>query len=108
MTTKRKNPSLQKIGDLLAQAMGGARPAYLRKARQYVVWEQWAQIVGPHLAGKATPLRMQETTLILAAPSHAWVQELTFMVPDILQKIHHVVAPELVTAVRVVMRKPAE
>lgn len=105
----REKTSPQHIADLLATAMGGAaRPAFARKAKQYALWEQWEQIVGAQLAATARPLRMQDTTLVIAAPNHAWVQQLTFMGPEILQKVQQYLEDGLVTGVRFVVARAAD
>ena len=59
-----------------------------KKIAQYSIFESWAQIVGPTISKQTTPKKMQGNVLIVAAKNAAWAQELSFMKPMILKKIH--------------------
>lgn len=92
------------VGDVLAE-MFRSRPEYAAKARQYQIWGAWPQIVGESIARHATPIRMQETTLLVGVRDSVWLQELTMLRPQLLAKIHAVVDPALVTEIRLILAR---
>ncbi|MBI4238312.1 MAG: DUF721 domain-containing protein [Deltaproteobacteria bacterium] len=92
------------VGELLA-GLFQQRPEYAAKARQYRIWELWPRVVGESIARNATPIRMQDTTLLVGVRDSVWLQELTMLRPQLLAKIHTLVDPALVTEIRVILTR---
>lgn len=65
----------------LLRNMGGDRPPRLVQ-----LWKAWPDLVGPGLAGMARPLGHRRRTLILGGDDPIALQELTFFVPEFLEK----------------------
>lgn len=49
---------------------------------------EWAERVGPAIAGVTTPLRVTAGTLVVAVRSSAWLMELKLMEASILAKLN--------------------
>ncbi len=60
------------------------------------LWARWIDIVGPDLATRAIPIRLRGRTLLVAVGTSAWMQELTYLKPTILKKIHQEIGPSIV------------
>ena len=88
------------VGELLQSVLKNS-PKVAQKVQQYQLWNQWAEMVGPLIAAQAWPARMQGTTLVVAAKSPSWVQELTMLRSELLRKIQMILDPTLVTHIRV-------
>lgn len=88
------------VGDVL-HAVLKHTPTVAKKVQQYQLWSQWEDAVGPHVAAQAWPARMQGTTLVVAATSPSWVQELTMLRHELLRKVQMVLDPTVVTDVRI-------
>lgn len=91
--TERQDPALagrapgerlHRVGDLLAQAVGHD-DAQLRAAA--AVMTAWAGVVGSKVAGHATPLRMEGTTLVVKADSGVWATKLRRLGPELVGKL---------------------
>jgi predicted nucleic acid-binding Zn ribbon protein len=85
---KAKRPKLKEplaIAGILQGVLKGK--GILKKVTQYSVFEAWEGLVGPTIAKRATPKKMQGETLVVQAVSSAWAQELSFMKAAILKKI---------------------
>ncbi len=95
------------IGDLL-QSVLKSTPAVAKKVQQYQLWNRWAEAVGPQIATQAWPARMQGTTLVVAAKSPSWVQELSMLRNDLLRKVQMILDPTLVTDIRVELARKAK
>ncbi len=80
------NKKPQSIEDILNSTLKGLGLA--QKIKKYSLWNEWPQIVGPKIAEKTTPVRVQGNTLVIGVESHAWMNELTLMKAMLLQKIH--------------------
>lgn len=73
------------ISQVLAKAT--SHRDWQEKLLRYRLWNNWQEIVGEHIALNAEPLRWQGKTLIVGVRSSAWMQELSMMKGDLLQKI---------------------
>ena len=70
------------VGATLARLGIGAR---VERARVVADWEE---LVGPHIAGVARPVRVRGETLYVAVESAAWRNELSLMRPQLLRKLN--------------------
>ena len=52
------------------------------------LWRNWAEVLGPDLAGLARPLGHKERRLILGGEDSITLQEITFFGPDILERVN--------------------
>lgn len=48
----------------------------------------WPELVGPHIADVARPVRIRGSTLFVAVESAAWRNELSLMRPQLMRKIN--------------------
>ncbi len=55
--------------------------------QKYSVMNNWEDIVGEKIAEKTKPSHFSGDTLVVGVDSHAWMTELNFMKPAILEKI---------------------
>ncbi|NLW35879.1 MAG: DUF721 domain-containing protein [Syntrophorhabdus aromaticivorans] len=53
----------------------------------YKVFHLWEEIAGEHLAGHATPVRIDERILYVEVDDPVWLTQLRYMKGDILSKI---------------------
>jgi len=53
---------------------------------EYRLRENWAEVVGDHIAAHAQPDQIRFRKLYLAVDSPAWMQELAFLKPTLLEK----------------------
>jgi len=66
---------------------------------------RWEEIVGPDLARKTSPLRVQRGVLWVGAPDASWAYQFQFMRSELLQCLESVLGP---TDIREVRFKAAE
>ena len=57
------------------------------KIRHYRLWQRWREIVGAPVADHARPERWQGRTLVVRVDHPAWVQELGFLKPQMMEKL---------------------
>ena len=55
---------------------------------QFRIRDMWEAVVGPHIAKKATPEGIRNGILQVSVESSVWMQELTFMKQQILERIN--------------------
>ena len=67
------------------------------------IWARWIEIVGPETYKRAFPRTLKGTTLMVGVASSAWVQELTFLVPRILDRIAEEIGPDIVKDIKLVL-----
>ena len=53
------------------------------------MWNVWAEVVGPLLASKAEPVRIEEGKLFVRVANSAWMQELQYLKDDIRSRLNH-------------------
>src|SRR5262245_57817145 len=78
---KKRSPA--PIGVLLEEA----RDASARAGGIVLDRERWRRAVGERIAARTEPGRLRAGVLTVHAASSAWAQELTFLAPDILERV---------------------
>ena len=82
----KKEDSLQDLKSLLHSIVttidGAPHQDQLR------IGDMWEAVVGPHIAKKATPEGIRNGILQVSVVSSVWMQELTFMKQQILERIN--------------------
>jgi predicted nucleic acid-binding Zn ribbon protein len=66
----------------LVQSMGAPAPAVLT-----ALFTRWEEIVGPAIAARAWPLRIQDGVLRIGVEQPGWATQLMFLGPDLVRKI---------------------
>lgn len=88
------------LRELLRGALGAAGLETTSDVWQLA--EVWAAALGPQIAARATPVRLQRGELVIAVPEAVWRQELQLLAPQIAAKLNQAVRREVVQRVRLV------
>ncbi|MFA5811467.1 MAG: DUF721 domain-containing protein [bacterium] len=73
------------VAEILADGRDSLK---LRDAiRRYRIWDRWDEIMGKAVADFAQPARWRGKTLIVRVEHPSWVQELTFLKPQMMERI---------------------
>jgi predicted nucleic acid-binding Zn ribbon protein len=83
---RKKMQHAEAVSTILSQVLKDKGIA--KKIVQYSIFEVWEEIVGTTIAKHTEPLRVVGDTLVVKTKNPAWANELTFMKPEILKKIH--------------------
>ena len=84
----KKEDSLQDLKSLLrsiVKKIDGAPPQ-----DQFLIRDMWEGVVGSHIAKKAHPEGVKNGILQVSVESSVWMQELTFMKQQILERLNQV------------------
>jgi predicted nucleic acid-binding Zn ribbon protein len=85
MSDHKRTPS--KLGDVLASVLKNA--GLTDRVAQASVIPEWPGLVGPQIAEVTDPLLLQQDgTLVVMVKTHAWMQELTFLEPELLKSLN--------------------
>lgn len=71
------------------------------------IWRIWDQTVGGQIAAKARPSKYYNGVLTVTVISAPWMQQLTFMKRDIIQRLNGRLGKELVREIYLKAGKPA-
>ena len=66
---------------------------------EYRVFGQWEQSVGPAIARHALPQALRGKKLTLVVDSPAWMQQLSLLKPEIMEKVNRTLGKEAVTEI---------
>ena len=83
--SKRKDPP-ERIGGLVGSML--TRLGIAEKVERASVISDWENLVGPHIAGVARPIRVQGETLFVEVASASWRMELSMMRPQLMRKLN--------------------
>ena len=83
---KRFCPEAIEASDLLRAFL--ERSARGRDLTLAELWRHWDTVLGRGLASLALPVGHREATLLVAAEDHLVMQELSFMTPEILERVN--------------------
>lgn len=67
------------------------------------IWANWPSIVGPDVARRAVPKSFSRATLVVAVESSTWLQELSYLKDDILERLAEAVGPNVVRNIKLVL-----
>ena len=82
---KKRTPA--KLGDVLASVLQHA--GLTDRVAQAAVIPEWPSLVGSQIAAVTEPLMLQQDgTLVVMVKTHAWMQELTFLEPELLRSLN--------------------
>ena len=73
--------------------------------KRYEVFENWDNLVGPKIAERARPVKIEGKSLILEVDHPAWAQELNFLKPQLLKKISKHYPKSGITNLRFILSK---
>ena len=90
--------SLHRISNVLEKIL----PSYGLTTRltEWSLKLQWEEIVGGPVAAHSEPSRLNFKCLVVMVDSPAWVQHLTFLKPELTEKIQRSLGSETVTEIR--------
>ncbi len=83
MKSRMKPPT--PISEVLGERSKGKDMA--DKMRRYAIWDRWADLVGSEVAAHARPARWQGKVLIVRVEHPAWIHELGFLKPQMMEKL---------------------
>ena len=82
---KKRTPA--KLGDVLASVLQHA--GLTDRVAQAAVIPEWPSLVDSQIAAVTEPLMLQQDgTLVVMVKTHAWMQELTFLEPELLRSLN--------------------
>jgi predicted nucleic acid-binding Zn ribbon protein len=67
------------------------------------IWASWPTIVGPDVARRAVPKSFSRATLVVAVESSTWLQELSYLKEQILDRLAEAVGPSVVKNIKLVL-----
>jgi predicted nucleic acid-binding Zn ribbon protein len=77
----------KKLGDVVASVLANA--GLTDRVSQASVIPEWPRLVGPQIAEVTEPLLLQQDgTLVVRVKTHAWMQELTLLEPQLLSAMN--------------------
>lgn len=94
--------NLEPVEDTIWKAL--TRLGIAEPMRERYVLNRWDQLVGPHIAKSARPMRVENGILWVAVKSHSWAQELQMQSAAILKKLNKEAGKKLFTGLRFVVR----
>lgn len=102
MSEHKRSPS--KLGDVVASVLKHA--GLTDRVAQAAVIPEWPTLVGPQIAGVTEPLLMQQDgTLVVMVKTHAWMQELSLLEPELLRSLNRDAARPPVLKLRWMLRR---
>ena len=100
--SRKRSPA--KLGDVLASVLEHAGLA--GRVAQAAVIPEWPRLVGPQIAEVTEPLLLQQDgTLCVAVRTHAWMQELTLLEPELLGSLNGDPSRPPITRLRWMLRR---
>jgi predicted nucleic acid-binding Zn ribbon protein len=82
---RRRAPAT--LGDVLASVLSNA--GLTDRVAQAAVIPEWPGLVGPQIAAVTEPVMLQQDgTLVVQVRTHAWMQELSLLEPELLRSLN--------------------
>ena len=102
MSQSKRTP--QKLGDVVASVLKHA--GLTDRVAQASVIPEWPSLVGPQISEVTEPLLLQQDgTLVVMVKTHAWMQELTLLEPQLLTALNGNTSRPPITKLRWMLRR---
>ena len=95
---KRHCPEAAEAAELIRNFLGRSRQG--RDLTLVELWRHWDTVLGPGLSALALPVGHKDATLLIAAEDHLVMQELSFLTPEILDRVNAFLEEERFQEVR--------
>lgn len=83
---KKRTPTT--VGDVLASVLDKA--GLTDRIAQAGVFPEWPRLVGGQIASVTEPISLQQDgTMVVLVTTHAWMQELSMLEPELLKRLNH-------------------
>lgn len=84
--------------DKLSRILGSLMKARGLQGRmsEYRIFGQWEKTVGSVIAGHAQPVSVRGSKLFVAVDSPAWMQQLSLLKPEIIEKVNRILGKEAI------------
>ncbi len=92
----------ERIGDAVDEFLG--RTNWRDRVASTRLLDDWPGLVGQELAKHCEPVRLDRGVLVVAAESHAWATQLSWLQTTLRDKVNAAAGETLVQKVRVVVR----
>lgn len=100
--SKKRAPS--KVSDVIASVLQHA--GLSDRVAQAAVIPEWPTLVGSQISAVTEPLLLQQDgTLVVMVKTHAWMQELTFLEPELLRSLNRDTSRPPVTRLRWMLQR---
>jgi predicted nucleic acid-binding Zn ribbon protein len=93
--------AVRSLRDEPAASTVAGRPGALR-----TLAARWIDAVGPLIAAHATPVRLDGDRLVVVVDDPAWATQLRFLDADVRTRLGHVVGPDAIATIDVIVRRP--
>ena len=91
----KKKHQPESVGDILARMV--QQTTLGLNLEQAKIWENWAELVGGHLAAHCTPHNIKDGQLRVTVESAVWMHKLSYIKWDLLKRINRMAGKELVS-----------
>jgi len=93
-----RDSSFHRISNILEKIL----PSYGLRTRlaEWSLKLKWGEMVGGQVAAHSEPVRLNFKRLVVMVDSPAWVQHLTFLKSELMEKIQRSIGKETITEIR--------
>lgn len=88
---------VEKISDTIGRVL--ARRGMAGKLKEYRIFGQWEKVVGKVVARHARPLSLRGKKLTVLVDSSAWMQQLSQLRPELIEKANRAFGQETVASI---------
>jgi predicted nucleic acid-binding Zn ribbon protein len=98
MSKRAKSPRLEPVGGIIAgvlNELGLSAPL-----REWQAVQVWDKVVGEKVSQHTQAYGIDKGELAVRVDSHAWMQELQFLKPDIIRKLNTELGADIIRDIR--------
>jgi hypothetical protein len=96
---------LKSSSDVLEALLGGGNPALSHQFTCFKLSRSWSEVVGASMAKNTLPVSYDKGTLVIWVSDSTWMQELSFAIDQIKEKINAHIGRAWVYNVRFTLEK---
>ena len=103
MSKKRETSRLYSANEVLHSLFQNSKDELAVQFKRWKLWQYWPQIVGKTMSSRSTPVSFYKGTLYIWVDSSVRLQEMTFMIKPIREKINNYLGSNYVRSIRLTL-----
>lgn len=96
----RKRSTLTSACDVLSSLLQSRKSPLSDQFLRWKLWQKWSEVVGPTMASQCQPVGYTDGTLLVWVEHPVYMQQLTFLVKEIQNKVNSYVDKNWVKRIR--------
>lgn len=107
MSRSKRNSTLSPVSNILQGLFDQGQSPLKDQFQRWKLWHQWREVAGPVISSYSDPVGFQRGVLVVWVKSSAHMQELTYILENLRERVNEHVGRNYVKSIRLTLDRKA-